>query len=83
MGIARQGLVGNAMDNLYIRIMTDNRWVLFAIYFVGLLTMRFLFSRDVDLIEHIVLSFLTAAVLVYLDKYMKWILAVLLKKVLP
>ena len=61
--------------------MTDNRWVLFVIYFVGLFTMRLLFFTNVDLIEHLVLSFLTAAVLAYLDKFMKRILAGVLKKV--
>ena len=62
--------------------MTDNRWVLFGIYFVSLLTMHLLFSGSTDLIEHIVTSLLLAALFSYLDKYMKRFITAVVKKLL-
>ena len=62
--------------------MIDNRWVLFGIYFVSLLTMHLLLSGGADLIEHLVTSLLTAAMLAYFSKYMKRFINAAVRKLL-
>ena len=63
--------------------MTDNRWVLFAIYFVSfLVNVRLLFFSGTDVIEHVFISLLTAAMFAYLSKYMKRFITVAVKNLL-
>lgn len=65
--------------------MPENRWVLFLIYFAGMLSMRLIFFRDsnISIAEHLFITFFTAAPLAYLDKHFKRLLVYLIQKILP
>ena len=63
--------------------MTENRWVLFVIYFVGMMAMHFIFfpNSSVALTEQILFTLLNAAILAYSYKYFKRLLAHIIPKV--
>lgn len=63
--------------------MIENRWLLFVIYFVGMMALRFVFfpNSSTSLTEHIILTFFNAAVLAYSYKYFKRLLAYLIPKI--
>jgi hypothetical protein len=64
--------------------MIENRWLLFVIYFVGMIALRFVFfpNSSTPLAEHIILTLLNAAVLAYSHKYFKRLLAYLIPKMM-
>jgi hypothetical protein len=65
--------------------MIENRWLLFAVYFVGMLVMRLIFFRNgnISIAEHLFTSFFTAALLAYFDKHLKRLMVYLIKKIVP
>jgi hypothetical protein len=63
--------------------MIENRWLLFVLYFVGMLTLRFIFFRNSNthIAEHIFTTLTAAALLAYLDKYFKRLFSFLVPKI--
>ena len=63
--------------------MIENRWVLFVIYFVGMMAMQFIFfpNSRAPLAEQIIFTLLNAAVFAYLYKYFKRLLAYIIPKI--
>ena len=63
--------------------MIENRWLLFVIYFVGMMALRLIFfpNSSTPLTEHIILTLFNAAVLAYSYKYFKRLLAYLIPKI--
>lgn len=65
--------------------MIENRWLLFAVYFVGMLALRLLFYRNdtIHLAEHIFITFFSAALLAYFDKHLRRLLVYVIQKIIP
>lgn len=65
--------------------MTENRWVLFICNFVGMLLLHFIFfpESNTPLVEQIILTLISAAVMAYSFKYLKRLLAYLIQKIVP
>lgn len=65
--------------------MIENRWLLFAVYFVSLLVVRIIYLRNnnIHIAEHIFIAFFTAATMAYLDKYFKRLIVYLVQKIVP
>ncbi len=65
--------------------MIENRWLLFALYFVGMLVMRLIYFRNdnISIAEHLFISFFTAALFAYLDKHFRRLMLYLIKKIVP
>lgn len=63
--------------------MIENRWLLFVIYFVGMMALRLLFfpNSSTPLTEHIIFTLINAALLAYSYKYFKRLLAYLVPKI--
>ena len=65
--------------------MIENRWLLFAVYFVSMLVVRIIYLRNdnIHIAEHIFITFFTAAPLAYFDKHFKRLIVYLVKKIVP
>jgi hypothetical protein len=63
--------------------MIENRWLLFAICFVGMMAVHIVFfpNSSTPLTQQILFTLLNAAVLVYLYKYFKRLLEYLIPKI--
>lgn len=65
--------------------MIENRWVLFLIYFIGMLALHLLLfpKSSQSIAEYLFTAFLSAGLFAYSYKYFKRLLSYVIQKIVP